>query len=116
MNTNNNTQNTNNSNKIVPFDPKKSPPTYFEKLNTIMKNEDFRDFISEVEDLQDMKVAFMFMKMYLWIETEYKKIYGKDISDDEITGVMKKMIANGEIRSSLVSNTFGDSKLYLTDI
>lgn len=93
-----------------------------QKLDKIMKNKDFRDFISDFEDWTDMKCAFLYIKLYTMVEHEFIQKYKREPVDNEIINIVTGMIKDRDIRYKLfhksnllpsVNNK--DNKLYLKD-
>lgn len=93
-----------------------------QKLDKIMKNKDFRDFISDFEDWTDMKCAFLYIKLYTMVEHEFIQKYEREPVDNEIINIVTGMIKDRDIRYKLIhkSNLLPsvknkDNKLCLKD-
>ena len=97
---------------------------FFNKLDNIMRNENFRSFYSEYfHDYTDIKTVILYMKLYETIEKEYKERYNLTIEKELLAYMMKELMSNSLSRKNILEsfNNFTDynnnvNKKYILDI
>jgi hypothetical protein len=85
---------------------------FFNGLENIMQNTEFRTFYDKYfKDYSDIKTVVLYMKLYETIETEYKKINGKDIEKEFLAYMMRELMCDNIMRKNIIKlfNDFAEN-------
>jgi hypothetical protein len=83
---------------------------FFNGLNNIMSNNDFRLFYDKYfGDITDVNTVILYMKLYETIQKEYKTIYNVDIQKELLVYMMKELMSDNNTRKNILESFYNYS-------
>jgi len=102
-----------------------SENSFFNDLDNIMNNNEFRNFYDKYfNDFTDTKVVLLYMKLYETLQIEYREKNGCDVEKEVLAYIMKELMIDNISRKNIF-DAFNDytenknkngNKKYLLDI
>ena len=97
---------------------------FFNGLNQVMSNNDFREFYDKYfKDSSDIDTVIMYMKLYETLQKEYRSIYNNDIQKELLVYMMKELMSDSITRKKILdsfhkycNNKNNTNNKYLLDI
>lgn len=78
---------------------------YMEQLRQIMEDTTFRGFFNDYcKDWSYIKVIFMMMKTYIFIEEEFYQRNGIHLKSTETISILKQMLKNPKLNGLMVDS------------
>ena len=102
-----------------------SENSFFNDLNNIMNNNEFRNFYDKYfNDFSDTKVVLLYMKLYETLQIEYREKNGCDVEKEVLAYIMKELMTDNISRKNIFdafndyteNNNKNGNKKYLLDI
>lgn len=87
--------------------------TFFNDLDYIMSNNDFRCFYENYfKDFSDIKIVMLYMKLYETIQKEYKELHNTDIDKELLAYMMRELMMDNTSRKNIMLsfNDFTENK------
>lgn len=86
---------------------------FFYNLDVIMNDEVFKDFYNKYfKDFSDIKVVFLYMKLYETIQIEYREIHNCEIQKEMLAYMMKELMTENNSRKQIIEsfNNYTENK------
>lgn len=89
---------------------------YISKIWDIMSDKTFSEFFdSYLYNYNDLQVAMVFFHVYKNIKEQYNKIFGHDISKEEMVYLLKHVMSNNFMRKYMIQSAKDDNKIHLNN-